>query len=174
MLKGRRGDSQGAGSNPIGAVVGTVPCSTTRGDATMSDEDVVLTGVSTAAERSRIAKESAIELLDGDASSQALRPQTSNFAGRRRQLSVAPPRCELLDSASPEAVLRALALADKLADTALVSLCETILAARISEISRCSAFAALAAKSPAEAARLMARAEAAASTSTTAGPRSCR
>ena len=162
------------GNNPVGAVVGTAPYSTTWGGAMMSDEDVVLTGVSTAAERSRIARESAIELLDGDASSQVLRPQRSTFAGRRQQLSVAPPRCELLDSASPEAVLRALALADKLADTELVSLCETILAARISEISRCSAFVALATKSPAEAAQLIARAEAAASGSTMAGPRSCR
>jgi hypothetical protein len=142
--------------------------------AAAADDDVVLTGVSTAAERCRIARESAIELLDGDASSQGLPPRQSSLFGRQRQLSVTPPSCELLDSASPDAVLRALALADKLADPGLVSLCEAILAARVSEISRCNAFVALASQSPTEAVRLMARADAAASSSTVAGPRPCR
>ena len=91
----------------------------------------------------------------------ALPPRQPSPVEQRRQLPVPPPSCELLDSASPEAVLRALALADKLADPALVSLCETILAARVFEVSHCSAFVALATQSPAEAARLMARAEAA-------------
>ena len=132
--------------------------STAASTAASTDDDVVLTGVSTAAERHRIARDSAIDLLDGD---QALPPRQPSPVEQRRQLPVPPPSCELLDSASPEAVLRALALADKLADPALVSLCETILAARVFEVSHCSAFVALATQSPAEAARLMARAEAA-------------
>ena len=85
-----------------------------------------------------------------------------------------PPHCELLDSASPEAVLRALALADKLADPPLVALCEAILAARVFEVSHCRAFVELAARSPADAARLMRRAEAASASARAARPTATR
>lgn len=125
--------------------------------AAEDDSDVVLTGVSTVAERGRLARANAIELLDGVPSSHPLSPQKRSPAGQRPQLFALPPSCELLDSASPEAVLRALALADKLGDSGLVLLCEAILAARISEVSRCSAFVTLASQSPAKAARTMAR-----------------
>ena len=125
--------------------------------------DVVLTRVSTAAERGQLAKANAIELLDGVPSPQPLPPQCPTPVDQHPQLL--PPSCELLDSASPEAVLRALALADKLADPALVLLCEAILAARISEVSRCSTFVAMSVQSPGKAARIMARATAVASLS---------
>eukprot|EP01046_Picozoa_sp_COSAG06_P031021 COSAG06_NODE_2989_length_5984_cov_4.027698_5_plen_253_part_00 len=126
------------------------------------DTDVVLTRVSTAAERGQFAKANAIELLDGVPSPQPLPPQCPTPVEQHPQL---PPSCELLDSASPEALLRALALADKLADPALVLLCEAILAARISEVSRCSTFVAMSVQSPGKAARIMARATAVASLS---------
>lgn len=124
------------------------------------DTDVVLIRVSTAAERGQLARANAIELMDEVPTSQPLPPQCPTPVEQHPQL---PPSCELLDSASPEAVLRALALADKLADPALVLLCEAILAARISEVSRCSKFVVMSAHSPGKAARIMARATAVAS-----------